>query len=155
MNVPRQPVYVPPVVKRKKSRSLLFRFFGFLFATAVIGFLGAAAVAGIVLWNASKDLPDYDKLATYEPPVMTRLHAADGNLIAEYARQRRLYVPINTIPKRVINAFLAAEDHNFYEHNGVDPWGILRAVYNNLLKKKREGASTITQQVAKNFLLTK
>ena len=108
----------------------------------------------------SKDLPDYESLAKYEPPVMTRIHAHDGALIAEYARERRIFVPINTIPKRVIAAFLSAEDRRFYEHGGVDFQGIARAVYKAVESKiegrtkRTEGASTITQQVAKNFLLS-
>src|SRR5262249_11389594 len=96
----------------------------------------------------------YDKLANYKPPVITRVHAGDGRLIAEFAKERRIYVPVQVMPKQLINAFLAAEDLNFYEHNGLDFKGMLRAVYNNLVRHRREGASTITQQVAKNFLLT-
>src|SRR5215813_10029425 len=99
---------------------LLFRFFGFLFAAGTILFVvGAAAAAGL-LWHFSKDLPDSSQLKDYEPPVMTRVHAADGSLIAEYARERRLYIPIQAVPKLVINAFLAAEDKKFYEHWGLD-----------------------------------
>ena len=110
------------------------------------------------LWHYGRDLPDYRQLADYEPPVMTRIHAADGALVAEYARERRLFVPIEAMPKRLIQAFLSAEDKNFYEHSGVDPIGILRAVVTNLRRfsddRRPVGASTITQQVAKNFLLT-
>ena len=106
---------------------LLLRFFGFLFAAGTILFLvGVGAAAGL-LWHFSKDLPDYSQLQDYEPPVMTRVHAADGSLVAEYANQRRLYIPIQAVPKMVINAFLAAEDKNFYEHNGLDFGGIARA----------------------------
>src|SRR5450756_1611100 len=87
---------------------LLLRFFGFLFAAGTILFVvGVAATAGL-LWHYSKDLPDYSQLQDYEPPVMTRVHAADGSLVAEYARERRLYIPIQAVPKLVINAFLAA-----------------------------------------------
>ncbi|MFO1100819.1 MAG: penicillin-binding protein 1A [Xanthobacteraceae bacterium] len=137
---------------------LILRFFGFLFATGTILFLvSIAAVAGL-LWHYSKDLPDYSQLRDYEPPVMTRIHAVDGSLLAEYARERRLYLPIQAIPQRVKNAFLSAEDKNFYEHGGLDFGGILRAgiLYaQNMGKGRRpQGASTITQQVAKNFLLT-
>ena len=89
---------------------------------------------------------------------MTRVHAADGSLVAEYARERRLYIPIQAVPKLVINAFLAAEDKNFYEHSGLDFGGIARAgllyVQNYGSGRRPQGASTITQQVAKNFLLT-
>ena len=88
---------------------------------------------------------------------MTRIQAHDGSLMAEYARERRIFVPINVIPKQVIAAFLSAEDKRFYEHGGLDFTGIVRAVVNNLQnygRKRPEGASTITQQVAKNFLLS-
>jgi len=137
---------------------LLLRFFGFLFAAGTILFVvGVAAAAGL-LWHFSKDLPDYSQLQDYEPPVMTRVHAADGSLLGEYARERRLYIPIQAVPKLVINAFLAAEDKNFYEHGGLDFTGIARAgiVYlqNFGSSRRPQGASTITQQVAKNFLLS-
>src|ERR1700753_2753173 len=94
----------------------LVRFLGFLFATGTVLFLVGAAVVGGLLWQISKNLPDYTQLQNYEPPVMTRVHAADGELLGEYARERRLYLPIQAVPKLVINAFLAAEDKNFYGH---------------------------------------
>ncbi len=136
----------------------LLRFLGFLFTAGTIVFLvGVAAAAGL-FWHFSKGLPDYSQLQDYEPPVMTRVHAADGSLLAEYARERRLYLPIQAIPKLVINSFIAAEDKNFYEHGGIDLTGIARAavvfVENFGSNKRPQGASTITQQVAKNFLLT-
>src|ERR1700728_72802 len=136
---------------------ILLRFLGFLFAAGTIVFIvGVAAAAGL-LWHYSKDLPDYSQLQDYEPPVMTRVHAADGSLLAEYANQRRLYLPIQAIPKLVTNAFIAAEDKNFYEHPGIDVYGIARAamlyVQNYGSSRHPQGASTITQQVAKNFLL--
>jgi len=137
---------------------LTLRFFGFLFTAGTILFLiGVAAAAGM-MWHFSKDLPDYSQLQDYEPPVMTRVHASDGALVAEYATQRRLYIPIQAVPKLVINAFLAAEDKNFYDHGGLDFAGIARAgmiYFQNYGSNRRpQGASTITQQVAKNFLLT-
>ncbi|KPG00181.1 penicillin-binding protein [Rhodopseudomonas sp. AAP120] len=137
---------------------LLLRFFGFLFAAGTIVFLvGVAAAAGLI-WHFSKDLPDYSQLQDYEPPVMTRVHAADGSLVGEYSKERRLYLPIQAVPKLVINAFLAAEDKNFYEHGGIDYSGMARAAVlyaQNIGSNRRpQGASTITQQVAKNFLLT-
>ncbi|MDI1343877.1 MAG: penicillin-binding protein 1A, partial [Pseudolabrys sp.] len=137
---------------------LILRFLGFLFTVGTILFVvGVAAVAGL-LWHFSKDLPDYSQLQDYEPPVMTRVHAGDGSLVAEYARERRLYVPIQAVPKQVINGFLAAEDKNFYEHGGLDFMGIARAGVNLIQNfgsgRRPQGASTITQQVAKNFLLT-
>jgi penicillin-binding protein 1A len=136
----------------------MLRFFGFLFTAGTIVFLvSVAAIAGM-LWHYSKDLPDYSQLQDYEPAVMTRVHAADGSLLAEYAHERRLYLPIQAIPKLVINAFVAAEDKNFYEHNGIDFQGITRAglymIQNYGSGRRPQGASTITQQVAKNFLLT-
>src|ERR1700680_3720622 len=137
---------------------ILLRFLGFLFAVGTIVFIvGVAGVAGLI-WHFSKDLPDYSQLQDYEPPVMTRVHAGDGSLLAEYAKERRLYLPIQAIPKRVIDAFLAAEDKNFYEHGGIDFTGIARAAINLVQNygssRRPQGASTITQQVAKNFLLT-
>src|ERR1700758_4031555 len=106
---------------------LLIRFFGFLFAAGAVFFLvGVGALAGLV-YVYSKDLPDDSPLQNYEPPVMTRVHAADGQLLAEYAKERRLYLPIQTIPKLVTNCFISAEDKNFYEHNGIDFSGIARA----------------------------
>lgn len=120
--------------------------------------IGSAA-AGFMIYRASHDLPDYESLAKYEPPVMTRIHAHDGALIAEYARERRIFVPINTIPKLMIAAFLSAEDRRFYEHGGIDVQGLARAAVKFAETKitgrgSIQGASTITQQVAKNFLLT-
>ena len=159
MHVYNQPSQ-PPTRKRRRRRSLLLSFLGFGFGALVVGFLAVSAAAGFLLWKVSKDLPGYESLAKYEPPVMTRIHAQDGALISEYARERRIFVPINTIPKRVIAAFLSAEDRRFYEHGGVDFQGIARAVFKAVeLKiegrtKRTEGASTITQQVAKNFLLS-
>jgi penicillin-binding protein 1A len=137
---------------------LVLRFFGFLFTMGTIFFLiGIGAAAGL-FWHFSKDLPDYSQLQDYEPPVMTRVHAGDGSLVAEYARERRLYLPIQAVPKLVLNAFIAAEDKNFYDHGGIDFSGILRAAINygqNYGSNRRpQGASTITQQVAKNFLLS-
>ncbi|MCB5175945.1 MULTISPECIES: penicillin-binding protein 1A [Microvirga] len=134
----------------------ILRFFGFLFSVGAIFFLIGAAGLAYGYWYFSKDLPDHAQLADYEPPIMTRVHASDGSLIAEYARERRLYVPIDATPKLVINAFLSAEDKNFYKHMGIDPEGIVRAVVANVRSggRREQGASTITQQVAKNFLLT-
>ena len=159
MHVYNQPSQ-PPTRKRRRRRSLLLSFLGFGFGALVVGFLAVSAAAGFLLWKVSKDLPGYESLAKYEPPVMTRIHAQDGALISEYARERRIFVPINTIPKRVIAAFLSAEDRRFYEHGGVDFQGIARAVFKAVESKiegrtkRTEGASTITQQVAKNFLLS-
>lgn len=146
-------------VKIKRRRPFL-RFLGFMFTFGVILFVVGAGVAGYIVWKASEDLPDYETLANYEPDVLTRIHASDGRLIGEYGEQKRIFLPINAIPPRVIHAFIAVEDQHFYEHNGIDVWGILRAgskfVENKISgsKKRPEGASTITQQVAKNLLLS-
>ncbi len=101
----------------------VLRFFGFLFSIGAIFFLIGAVGRAYGYWKYSQDLPDHAQLANYEPPVMTRVHAADGSLLAEYARERRLYVPIQAMPKLVIGAFLSAEDKNFYKHAGIDPEG--------------------------------
>lgn len=139
--------------------SPVLRILTALAAVLLIVVAGGFLVGGYMLWQMNIELPDYSKLANYEPPVMTRVHAGDGTLIAEYARERRLYVPIDAIPKRVIQAFLAAEDKHFYTHKGVDPVGIARAMIDNVFNvindRRLVGASTITQQVARNFLLTR
>jgi penicillin-binding protein 1A len=135
---------------------IILRFFGFLFSVGAILFLVGAGALAYFYWQYSKDLPDHAQLANYEPPVMSRVHAADGGLLAEYARERRLYLPIQAVPQLVISAFLSAEDKNFYRHAGIDPEGIVRAIVANLRSggRREQGASTITQQVAKNFLLS-
>ncbi len=137
---------------------LLLRFLGLLFAAGTTIFIVAIAAAAGLLWHYSQSLPDYSQLQDYEPAVMTRVHAADGSLLAEYARERRLYIPVQAVPKLVINAFVAAEDKNFYEHGGIDFSGIARAAVLYIQQygsgRRPQGASTITQQVAKNFLLT-
>ena len=123
------------------------------FAGAIL--ISLLLAATYVYW-VTRDLPSYEALAHYEPPVTTRVYAGSGMLIGEYARERRLYVPINQIPDRVKQAFLSAEDKNFYSHPGVDIFGIMRAALNDLRNTDRrpQGASTITQQVARNFLLS-
>ena len=111
-----------------------------------------------ILWNFSNNIPDYKFLKNYKPPVSSKVYSGSGNLVADFSREKRIFVPYEAIPKNVINSFLSAEDKNFFTHPGVDAKGVIRAVINNisnLLNSKRlEGASTITQQVAKNFLLT-
>ncbi|OLP55428.1 penicillin-binding protein [Rhizobium rhizosphaerae] len=136
----------------------MIRLIGYFFGIGTVFALGLAAVAAVYLGHITRDLPDYEVLNSYAPPVTTRVHAGNGELMAEYARQRRLYLPIQAIPDRVKAAFIAAEDQNFYTHPGVDIYGLGRAVINNIQNigssRRPEGASTITQQVAKNFLLS-
>ncbi len=137
----------------------MLRFLGWAFGAGFMVFIGGAVAAVYIVMDVSKDLPDYKQLALYEPPVMTRIHAAVGSLLAEFAEQRRLFVPVNQIPKQLIEAFLSAEDKTFYQHGGLDWRGIaaagLRYVQVTLTGRGQiVGASTITQQVAKNFLLS-
>ncbi len=123
----------------------------------LIAFAGVGGGA-YIFYKFGRGLPDYKQLADYEPPVMTRVHAGDGRLLAEYAEQKRVFVPQAAMPKRVVKSFLSAEDKNFYYHPGIDPLGIARAVVTNIKNiasdRRLVGASTITQQVAKNFLLS-
>ncbi len=133
---------------------LLVLFSVFLLLSGVVG----AGAIFYVFYEFGRGLPEHQQLADYEPPVATRVHAGDGRLLAEYAIEKRVFVPIGAMPKRIINAFLAAEDQNFHSHFGIDPQGILRAMVTNLRNmgsgRRLQGASTITQQVAKNFLLS-
>lgn len=124
---------------------------------SVLGLIGIL-IASALIYYYSKDLPDYSQLANYHPPSVTRIYSADGKLIEEYAYEHRVFVPISSIPRSLIEAFIAAEDKNFYNHPGIDIFGILRAVITNISNlmhhRRMEGASTITQQVVKNFLLS-
>ena len=136
-------------------------FISFLASCASLLFLLAFVFIGIaffVIVYYTKQLPDYKQLANYEPIITSRFYASDGQLLAEYASEKRIFVPITAIPKRVINAFLSAEDKNFYKHDGIDYSGIIRAVLLNIKNwgtgRRLVGASTITQQVAKNFFLS-
>ncbi|MBO0662846.1 penicillin-binding protein 1A [Jiella sp. MQZ9-1] len=132
----------------------MIRLIGYFFGIGSVLFI---LVAGAVAWyveRMSEDLPDYQVLADYAPPVTTRFHASDGQLMAEYAKQRRLFLPIQAIPDLVKNAFISAEDKNFYSHPGIDIEGVGRALMVMAKGGRMQGASTITQQVAKNFLLT-
>jgi len=136
----------------------MFDHFNVLIKAAVIVVLSLLFLLFSALWYFSSGLPDYKKLESYEPPVSSRVYASNGDLIAEYALEKRLFIPFDAVPKSVVNAFLSAEDKNFFVHSGIDPKGIIRAIINNfkniINNKRLEGASTITQQVAKNFLLT-
>ena len=144
--------------ERTSVLSFLTKLVGLGFAIGALGVVCVAAGVGWYLSQLEKDLPDYKVLSQYAPPVTTRVYAGDGSLVAEFARERRLFVPIQSIPDYVKYAFISAEDKSFYEHNGLDLRGFTRAQLSNvgnILKGRRlEGGSTITQQVAKNFLLT-
>ncbi|MBB42972.1 MAG: penicillin-binding protein [Rhodospirillaceae bacterium] len=126
-----------------------------------VSFLGVFAAAIIIItafWHFGRGLPDYQQLDGYEPPTVTRVHAGDGQLLTEFAREKRIFVPYRSIPKIVVKAFVSAEDKNFYSHPGIDLAGVIRAIITNIRyigsNRRPVGASTITQQVAKNFLLT-
>jgi penicillin-binding protein 1A len=147
-----------PIEDEDTGSPNMIRLLGYFFGVACVLFLGVAAVVAVYLTNVAKDLPDYAVLSSYAPPVTTRVHAGNGALMAEYAKEKRLFLPIQAIPDRVKAAFLSAEDKNFYNHPGVDLSGLARAIVVNLQNfgsgRRPVGASTITQQVAKNFLLT-
>ncbi len=137
---------------------ITLKILGFCFLLLILGAIAAGGGLLYLLHKYGNDLPDYRQLADYEPPTVTRIHAGDGSLLAEYAQENRVFVPIEAMPERLIQSFLAAEDKNFYTHIGLDPMGILRAVITNVQQigqnRRPVGASTITQQVAKNFLLS-
>ena len=136
----------------------MLKFLNFSVKFIIVFFIAIILFAFSTLWYFSIGLPDYKKLSNYQPPISSRVYSEDGKLIAEYAIQKRLFVPYDSIPEIVINSFLSAEDKNFFNHPGIDAKGILRAIINNVKNisqnKRLEGASTITQQVAKNFLLS-
>lgn len=130
----------------------------FLFKAGILlGTIAAFAVAYLVFYY-TREIPDYNQLSKYHPPLTTRIYTIDGKLIEQYAKENRIYVPIESLPKDLVNAFIAAEDKNFYTHQGLDIMGIVRAsitnIFNIIKNKRLEGASTITQQVVKNLLLT-
>ena len=134
----------------KFLKNILFILLSFLLLLGILIFG--------VLWTYSSNIPDYKFLKNYKPPVSSKVYSGNGELVADFSKEKRIFVPYNSIPKNVVNSFLSAEDKNFFSHPGVDAKGVLRAVINNIsniiLSKRLEGASTITQQVAKNFLLT-
>ncbi|MEG9863081.1 MAG: penicillin-binding protein 1A [Parvularculales bacterium] len=153
---PGQPSGQPPERPRRNSRVLRYVIAGgglFVLACGV-------AVAGVlwVFWEYGRNLPQYSQLAQYEPPVVTRIHAGNGALLAEYALEKRVFVPVTEMQEPLIQAFLAAEDKDFYDHFGIDPKAMVRAALTNFVNfgsgRRLVGASTITQQVAKNFLLS-
>jgi penicillin-binding protein 1A len=137
-------------------KSMWLRVLSVIFGLITFGVLSIACVAMVIFWYFSKDLPSYQQLAEYKPPVISRVYANNGTLIGQFAKERRLFYPIENIPQKVIQAFIAAEDKNFYNHSGVDIQGIGRAIVRNIMNagsgKRMQGASTITQQVMKNFL---
>lgn len=136
----------------------MLRFLGFMFGVVVLLAIGGAGGVLFAFYHYGRDLPDFEQLATYQPPVMTRVHTADGSLLTEYAIEKRVFVPVEAMPEQLIEAFLAAEDDTFYEHPGVDARSVVGAAITNIMNfrenRRPVGASTITQQVAKNFLLT-
>ena len=122
-----------------------------LFLLIIIGILS-------ILWSYSNNIPDYKFLKNYKPPVSSKVYSGEGELVADFSKEKRIFIPFNAIPKKIIDSFLSAEDKNFFSHPGVDAKGVIRAFINNIKNiissKRLEGASTITQQVAKNFLLS-
>ncbi len=134
----------------KLLKKIFIAFISFLLVLSLIVF--------VILWNFSNNIPDYKFLKNYKPPVSSKVYSGNGELVADFSKEKRIFVPYSSIPQNVINAFLSAEDKNFFSHPGVDAKGVIRAIINNIknimTSKRLEGASTITQQVAKNFLLT-
>lgn len=134
--------------------------FGFAIVFGII-FTILLGIAGFMFFKeSSENLPDYEQLKDYSPIITTRLYAADGNLITEYSKEKRIFVPIERIPADLAHAFIAAEDSNFYQNSGIDVFAIFRTSINNVVglvrgEEAMGGASTITQQVVKNFLLTR
>jgi len=136
----------------------MLKFLNFSVKFLIIFFVILVFFSFSTLWYFSIGLPDYKKLSNYQPPISSRVYSENNKLIAEYAIEKRLFIPFESIPNKVVNSFLSAEDKNFFSHPGIDAKGILRAIIKNIKNisqnKRLEGASTITQQVAKNFLLT-
>ncbi len=149
---------------RRRTRSLawrlslgllvgLGRFFGWFFGWLTLGFAMAAFGLGALFWMYAQGLPDVEQLKNYRPPTISQIYSSEGELIDEFARERRIFTPIEEIPDQVKWAFISAEDKNFYRHRGYDPIGIVKALIDAARGKRLRGASTITQQVMKNFLL--
>ena len=134
------------------------KFIKNLLIAIILFSLAGIIVAFSILWSYSNKLPDYKFLKNYKPPVSSKVYSGNGVLISDFSSEKRIFVPFNAIPKKIVHSFLSSEDKNFFSHPGVDAKGVLRAIKNNifnLIKSNRlEGASTITQQVAKNFLLS-
>lgn len=142
----------------KHPMKWIWRFFLFLISMGFIGAVAGIVLVAAIFYKYGQSLPEFSQLKDYEPPVVTRVHAGDGRFLAEFAQEKRIFVPVNEIPERVKQAFISAEDQDFYKHKGIDPKAIARAVITNLknlgVGRRPVGASTITQQVAKNFLLS-
>ena len=136
----------------------MLHFINFSLKFIIIFFVVVILFVFSTLWYFSIGLPDYKKLSNYQPPISSRVYSDNRKLIAEYALEKRLFIPFESVPDKVVNSFLSAEDKNFFSHPGIDAKGILRASIKNVKNisqnKRLEGASTITQQVAKNFLLS-
>ncbi|MEM8630219.1 MAG: transglycosylase domain-containing protein, partial [Pseudomonadota bacterium] len=132
----------------------ILSFFGSIFSFVTIGAVLAALVVGAIFWMYGRDLPNHEQLARYTPPTISRIYSGEGEIIDEFARERRLFVPAEEIPPLVKQAFISAEDKNFYNHAGFDPVGIASAAIDAAQGGRLRGASTITQQVMKNFLLS-
>ena len=131
---------------------MMLKYLNFSLKFVIISLIVLLFFSFSTLWYFSIGLPDYKKLSNYQPPISSRVYSDNGKLIAEYAIEKRLFVPFSSIPEVVVNSFLSAEDKNFFNHPGVDAKGILRAIINNIKnisQNKRLEASTITQQVLK------
>ena len=137
---------------------IILSFFGGVFTFLTMSVVAFALTIGAVFWIYGRDLPSHESLAQYKPPTISRIYSGEGRIVDEFARERRLFTGAKDVPILIKQAFISAEDKNFYSHPGVDAKGVLRATINNfsniLYSRRLEGASTITQQVAKNFLLT-
>lgn len=131
----------------------ILNFFGFLFSWAVLGMIMGGMGLMTLFWIYSHDLPNHEQLALYEPPTLSRIYSGRGLVMDEFARERRIFTPVDEMPNVVKFAFISAEDKNFYTHSGYDPLGILKALIDAARGGRLRGASTITQQVMKNFLL--
>jgi len=145
-------------VPKKDKKPLWWRLFKYALILGAAGTVGAAILVTWAIVHYGRDLPDYRQLAIYEPAVVTRIHAGDGSLLTEFSKKPRLFVPINAVPDQLINAFLSAEDKDFFNHNGLDYLGMIRGNLRNIQSyiqgRPLQGGSTITQQVARTFLLT-
>lgn len=139
----------------KRLRGFITSSLATLFGWGCLALVMSSIVLHASFWFFSQDLPDYDQLAEYEPSIISRIFSAEGRLLDEFANERRLFSPIEEIPEMVKNAFISAEDKNFYQHSGYDPIGIAKAFAEAIRGERLRGASTITQQVMKNFLLTR